>query len=71
MMNGKLELFTNECIVWDGYQIGIITGKTIEMCVTTEDFENGELPLSVQKDVLANLSKIKEELTSIGYNIAT
>ena len=65
----KLQLIS-DCVLWDGDQIGFLTDdKTIEMHTSFEDFENGEIDVPKQKEILAFLPEIEKALRLMGFAI--
>ncbi len=67
----KIEVIADDCVTYDGDQIGIISSDDweIEMSVTKEDFENGELDDEKQYEIIDNLWDIIQVLNGKGYNV--
>ena len=60
-------------VMWggrDGWQIGFFEDTTtICMCITDEDFENGELPRDVRQEIRDNQEAILAELCLCGFTL--
>ena len=60
-----------DCILYDGDQIAEldIHSNEVELNLTTEDMNNGEISIAKQKEILLNKQVIIQEIIRLGYTI--
>jgi len=69
-MIDKLIIIPSDSVMWGGNQIGFfVDATTIEMSISNEDFDNGEISDVDKADIVANLHQIRLELQASGYKL--
>lgn len=57
-------------VLWKGNQIAIWDGdNTMLLCVSHEDFDNGEIPEEERHEILDNLESIVAAIRETGYTV--
>ena len=61
----------SDCVLWDGDQIAFIEEPGIlNLCMSSEDFSNNEIPTKKRAEITDNKIAIMNEFRRLGYSFS-